>query len=57
MEIIRVGHIDFLVKVELMWVQDPGSSPKSSRSLPSPDQHIEYKLRGKVAKKLNNHPY
>ena len=50
MEIIRVGHIGFLVKVELMWVQDPGSSPKSSRSLPSPDQHIEYKLRGKVAK-------
>ena len=26
MEIIRVGHITFLVKVELTWVQDIGCS-------------------------------
>ena len=30
MEKIDVGHNNFLVKVELMWVQDPGSSTKSS---------------------------
>ena len=30
MEIISVGHTNSLVKVQLTWVQDPGSSPKSS---------------------------
>ena len=29
-EINSMGHISFLVKVELTWVQDPGSSPNSS---------------------------
>ena len=28
-EIISTGHTNFLVEVELTWVQDPGSSPKS----------------------------
>ena len=40
MEIISVSHSNFLVEVELMSVQDPKSSPKSSRRLPN--QHIEY---------------
>ena len=28
-QIISVGHTNFLVNVEFTWVQDPGSSPKS----------------------------
>ena len=27
MEIISLGHTNFLVKVDLTWVQDPGLSP------------------------------
>ena len=33
--IINMGHTNFLVKVELTWVQDPWSFHKSSWSLPS----------------------
>lgn len=29
-QIIRVGHTNFIVKVKLLWVQDPGYSSKSS---------------------------
>ena len=28
MEIISVVHTNFLIKVELSWVKDPGSFPK-----------------------------
>ena len=28
-DIINVGHINFVVEVEITWVQDPESSPKS----------------------------
>lgn len=33
METISVGHFSSLVGVELMWVQDPRSSPRSSLKL------------------------
>jgi hypothetical protein len=32
---IIMGHTNFLFGVELPWVQDLGSSPKSSRRLPA----------------------
>jgi hypothetical protein len=34
-EVISVGHTNFVVEVELTWVQDLGSFPKSSRRPPT----------------------
>ena len=34
MKIISMDHITFLVKVELTWVEDPGSSHKCSWRFP-----------------------
>ena len=45
MEIISVSHPNFLVEVELMSVQDPKSSPKSSRRLPTNTLNISYEIR------------
>ena len=42
-EKVSVGHINFLVEVELLWVQDPTSSPKSSWRLPINKLNISYK--------------
>ena len=42
-DIIIVGHTNFLVKVELTWVQDFGISPKSSWRLPTNTLNISYK--------------
>ena len=48
------GPTNFLVKVELTWVQDPKSSPKSSWKLPTNTLNTIY--RTQVAQKQNNHP-
>ena len=38
------GHIDFLVKVDLMWVQDPRSSPKPSSRFPTNTLNTSYRI-------------
>ena len=44
MEIIRMGHTYFLVKVKLTWVQDSGCplGPNSSQRLPTNILNISY---------------
>ena len=50
------GHIDFLVKVDLMWVQDPGSFPKSSSRFPTNTLNTSYST--KVAQnKITTHTH
>ena len=45
--IISVGHTKFLLKVEITRVQDPGSSPRCSRTLPT--DTLIVRCRRKVA--------
>ena len=54
MEIIKVGHTNFLVKVELTWVQRPRGFPKSSWRLPTNTLKISF--RTKVAPKIIHSP-
>ena len=44
-EMISVGHASFLVEVDLMWVQDPGPSPKTSRRHPTNTLNIGYRTK------------
>ena len=46
MEIISVSHTNFLVKVDLTWVQDPCLLPSLHEG---GDQHIEYYLSEKIS--------
>ena len=48
-----MGHTNFMIKVELMWFQDPGSSPKSSYRLATNTLNVTCRI--KVAQHKNNH--
>ena len=54
-EIISMGHIKFLVKVKLTWVQDPGSSLKSSQRLPT--NILNNICSTKIAQNQTNHSH
>ena len=45
MQIINVGHTNFVVKVEVTRIQDLGSPPKSSLRLLTNTLHIIYKTK------------
>lgn len=49
-KVISMGHTEFLVKVELTWVQDLGSFFKFSRRFLTSMLGINYKI--KVAQKI-----
>ena len=51
-----MGRIAFLVEVELMWVQDPGSSPKSLRRFLTNTLNVSHKTkvsRNKIITHIN----
>ena len=45
MKIIDVAGADFLVKVELTWIQDPGSSPEDSWRLMTNTLNVSFRQK------------
>ena len=52
MEVINMGHTKFLVKVELMWVQNHGHAPLVF--MKTSNQYIEYYLYDRCSKHLTS---
>ena len=51
-KIINVGHTKIVVKLELMWVQDPRCFCKFPIGVPT---NIKISITGQMCHKINNH--